>query len=123
MASITLRPLISALRIRADRSVDQEVQHASERLAHVALEALSGDHSSEARALRRELTAQINQSAHEELAHQPTSHDVLRARIVTAQRQALVELRDANEIGDDAFHQLEERLDWAELNAQAMNEA
>jgi len=123
LQGLTLRPLISALHIRADRSVDQEVQHASERLAHVALEALSGDQSSEARALRRELTAQINQSAHEELAHQPTTHDVLRARIVTAQRQALVELRDANEIGDDAFHQLEERLDWAELNAQAMNEA
>jgi CPA1 family monovalent cation:H+ antiporter len=42
---------------------------------------------------------------------------------VTAQRQALVDLRDANEIGDDAFHQLEQRLDWAELNAQAMDEA
>jgi CPA1 family monovalent cation:H+ antiporter len=123
LQGLTLRPLISALHIKADRSVDQEVHHASERLAHVALEALSGDHSSEARALRRELTAQINQSAHEELAHQPSTHDVLRARIVTAQRQALVDLRDANEIGDDAFHQLEQRLDWAELNAQAMDEA
>ena len=42
LQGLTLRPLISALHIKADRSVDQEVHHASERLAHVALEALSG---------------------------------------------------------------------------------
>jgi len=120
---LTLRPLISALRIAADHSVDQEVHHASERLARAALEALSGDHSSEARALRREFTAEITRAEREDLAHQRSAHEVLRARIVTAQRQALVQLRDADEIGDDAFHQLEERLDWAELNAQALDES
>jgi CPA1 family monovalent cation:H+ antiporter len=94
-----------------------------ERLARVALDTLHGDHSSEARALRRELTAEIDRSAHEDLAHQQSTHEILRARIVAAQRQALVQMRDAEEIGDDAFHQVEERLDWAELNAQAIEEA
>ena len=123
LQGLTLRPLINALHIAPDHSVDLEVHRTIERLARVALEVLAGDHSSEARALRRELTAQIDRSSHEELAHRQSTHEILRARIVTAQRQVLVEMRDANEIGDDAFHQLEERLDWAELNAQAMDEA
>jgi hypothetical protein len=42
----------------------------------------------------------------------------LRARIVAAQRQALVRMRATAEIGDDAFHRLEERLDWAEINVR-----
>ena len=37
----------------------------------------------------------------------------LRARIVAAQRQALLEMRSKDEIGDDAFHQIEAQLDVA----------
>ena len=40
----------------------------------------------------------------------------LRARIFAAQRLALVRMRDTALIGDDAFHRIEERLDWAEVN-------
>ncbi|HKW02046.1 MAG TPA: sodium:proton antiporter [Vicinamibacterales bacterium] len=123
LQGLTLRPLIALLRIAPDHSIDQEVHRTMERLARVALDALQGDHSSEARALRRELTAEIDRSAREDLAHQPSTHEILRARIVAAQRLALVQMRDAEEIGDDAFHQVEERLDWAELNAQAIEEA
>jgi monovalent cation/hydrogen antiporter len=36
---------------------------------------------------------------------------------VAAERRRLVELRDDGTIGDDAFHRIEEDLDWAELNA------
>jgi CPA1 family monovalent cation:H+ antiporter len=122
LQGLTLRPLIAMLHISRDHSVDHEVQRASERLAHVALEVLDGDSSSEALALRRELTAEINRAEHEDLAHQQSTHEILRARIVAAQRQALVHLRDGDEIGDDAFHLLEERLDWAELNAQVIDE-
>jgi monovalent cation/hydrogen antiporter len=123
LQGLTLRPLIGLLRISPDRSIDQEVHRTMERLARVALDVLHGDHSSEARALRRELTAEIDRSAREDLAHQQSTHEILRARIVAAQRLALVQMRDAEEIGDDAFHQVEERLDWAELNAQAIEEA
>jgi NhaP-type Na+/H+ or K+/H+ antiporter len=42
----------------------------------------------------------------------------LRARIVTAQRLALVRMRETGEIGDDAFHRVEERLDYAEVNVR-----
>jgi len=42
----------------------------------------------------------------------------LRARIVEAQRRALVKLRDTAEIGDDAFHNIEEYLDRLEINVR-----
>lgn len=34
-------------------------------------------------------------------------------------RRALSDLRARGVIGDDAFHQVEEELDWAEVNSQA----
>jgi CPA1 family monovalent cation:H+ antiporter len=40
----------------------------------------------------------------------------LRARIVAEQRHALVAMRDRAEIGDDAFHRVEEHLDRLEMN-------
>jgi monovalent cation/hydrogen antiporter len=41
-------------------------------------------------------------------------------KAVAAQHRLLVELRDDGTIGDDAFHRVEEDLDWAELNAEAI---
>jgi hypothetical protein len=41
-------------------------------------------------------------------------------RAVAAERRRLVELRNEGTIGDDAFHRVEEDLDWAELNAEAL---
>ena len=37
---------------------------------------------------------------------------------IAAARRAILRLRESEEIGDDAFHRLEEELDWAELSAQ-----
>jgi CPA1 family monovalent cation:H+ antiporter len=42
----------------------------------------------------------------------------LRARILAAQREALVDMRNDAEIGDDAFHLVEERLDRAEVSVE-----
>jgi DNA-directed RNA polymerase specialized sigma24 family protein len=38
-------------------------------------------------------------------------------RIVAAQREALLDMRSRDEIGDDAFHQVEAQLEVAEVNA------
>ena len=42
----------------------------------------------------------------------------LRARVVAAQRDALVRLRNTAEIGDDAFRLIEEKLDRYEVNVR-----
>jgi CPA1 family monovalent cation:H+ antiporter len=41
---------------------------------------------------------------------------------IRAQRQALEALRHSGKIEDDAYHQLEEEMDWAELNAIPAND-
>jgi CPA1 family monovalent cation:H+ antiporter len=43
----------------------------------------------------------------------------LQRRAVRAQRQALVNLRSQNVIGDDAFHAAEEEVDLLELTADS----
>ena len=37
-----------------------------------------------------------------------------------AERRTLSDLRTHGEIGDEAFHRVEEELDWAELNTEGM---
>jgi CPA1 family monovalent cation:H+ antiporter len=44
--------------------------------------------------------------------------DPLRRRAIGAARRAILTLRQSEDIGDDAFHRLEEELDRAELSAQ-----
>jgi len=45
--------------------------------------------------------------------------DPLRRRAIGAARRAVFKLRADDVIGDDAFHRIEEELDWAELGAHA----
>ena len=46
-----------------------------------------------------------------------SDHDRLRLRAIAARRRALLRLREDGEIGDEAYHRLEEEVDWAELDA------
>ena len=116
----TLRPLILSLHLKDDREVDHEVRKTHERMARVALSVLDGDQSQESQELRREFLSMLDdrENAMDALR---SRHDRLRSRIIAEQRRILVEMRTNAEIGDDAFHQVEERLDWAELNAQGVD--
>jgi CPA1 family monovalent cation:H+ antiporter len=49
-------------------------------------------------------------------------HDTHR-RALTAARQAVLAMRASEAIGDDAFHQVEEELDWIEMSGGAEEEA
>ena len=42
----------------------------------------------------------------------------VRERAEAAARRALLALRESEDIGDDAFHRLEEEFDFAELSAR-----
>jgi Na+/H+ antiporter len=116
---ITLRPLILAMKLRADDLVESEVRHAHARLIEVAHQVLDGDGSTAAQVLRDEFSPVSSEAVADGAPE--TEREVrnrLRARIVAAQRQALVRMRSTAEIGDDAFHRVEERLDWAEVNVR-----
>jgi len=115
LQGMTLRPLILALKLTDDGTVEREVRRAQDVLALVALEILEEDDSELARTLHDEF---VTTEVAELDAPHVTGREArnrLRERIITSQRRALVVLRDTAEIGDDAFHRLEEHLDRLEV--------
>src|SRR5262245_193939 len=114
----TLRPLLLKLNLRDDDPVGHEVARARMAAYEAALAAISSDTSPVAKALRVELQAALLQSnggATE--AGADFESDRLRLRIAAAARRAVLAMRDSGEIGDTAFHRLEEEIDRLELSA------
>jgi CPA1 family monovalent cation:H+ antiporter len=118
---LTLRPLILALRLKNEDPVAVEVARARGTAYRAALAEIDGDPSEEAEILRLEYRALLMRAEDDPDGGISTGElpaDPLRRRAISAARQAILKLRRSEEIGDDAFHQLEEELDRAELSAQ-----
>jgi Na+/H+ antiporter len=118
---LTLRPLILALQLKDDDPVATEVARARAAAYRAALDEVDGDASDEAEILRLEYRAILLRTKGDPdggIASGELPADPLRRRAIAAARRCLLELRASEEIGDDAFHQLEEELDRAELSAQ-----
>ena len=115
---LTLRPLLSRLALPQDESVEEEVALARAETAGAALEALGADadQAGEARhLLKREYQARLNACARPGSgAADPTGLGALRRRALATERARLAALRREERIGDDAFHRVEEELDWME---------
>jgi monovalent cation/hydrogen antiporter len=116
---LTLRPLVRLLRLRADDSVDAELQRAMTLMHEAALAAIEGDSSAEAEALRLEYPEALERlrSQPERALSRPLAMPFagLRQRAVAAARATISRLRVDGEIGDDAYHVAEEYLDRIEL--------
>jgi monovalent cation/hydrogen antiporter len=122
LQGLTLRPLILALQLKDDNLVGSEVARARGAAYRAALDEIDGDDSLEAELLRKEyrevlMQAEGNPEGSVTVTELPA--DPLRRRALAAARRAILALRQSEDIGDDAFHQLEEELDRAELSAQA----
>jgi monovalent cation/hydrogen antiporter len=84
-----------------------------------ALDEIDGDPSEAAEILRLEYRALLLRAEEDGgIGNGELPADPLRRRAIHAARQSILKLRESEEIGDDAFHQLEEELDWAELSAR-----
>ena len=117
---VTLRPLILALRLKEDDFVANEVARARGAAYRAALAEIGGDPSEEAELLRLEYRGVLLQAEGDPdggITSGELPADPLRRRAILAARRAILELRQSEAIGDDAFHQLEEELDRAELGA------
>jgi len=116
---LTLRPLMHWLGLEQDDAVEREVRLAREETARAAAAAMDGhgDHSELVRLLRQTYESRLAGNPGMETA---ASAGELLLRAVAAERRRLMELRNEGTIGDDAFHRVEEDLDWAELNAEAL---
>jgi monovalent cation/hydrogen antiporter len=121
---MTLSPLMRLLRLTDDGSVEREVRLARTETLRAALDAVDGaDRGGEmVRFLRRKYEARL-QRAEADGADEPLpdgagwdEYGTALDRAQRAQRRTLSQLRAQGVIGDDAFHLLEEELDWAEVN-------
>ena len=117
LQGLTLKPLLRLLRLRDDDPVGREVEFARERALRSALKSLDDDRSAAADAVRKEFEAHLGRAAEPEERHgrAARTHEEIHRRAVDAARCAILEMRDRYEIGDDAFHRLEETLDRIEI--------
>jgi CPA1 family monovalent cation:H+ antiporter len=121
LQGLTLRPLMMALNFADDRVVEEEVRRARTEITGAALNILDRQEPSEATAvIRREYQARLRNDGNDREAGESTMPGLamIQSRTIAAERRALDQLRNRGEIGDDAFHQIEEELDWAEVHAQ-----
>jgi CPA1 family monovalent cation:H+ antiporter len=113
--------LILALRLKDDSPVTSEVARARGIAYRAALDEIDGDPSEAAELLRIEYRALLMQAEGNPdggVSATELPADPLRRRAIGAARRAILTLRQSQDIGDDAFHQIEEELDRAELSAQ-----
>src|SRR6266404_1659564 len=113
----TLRPLLDRLGFEADGGVGREISRGRLGIMQAALDILAGERSPAAVAVREGYVAAREVAASPDEPQGATEHDRLRLRAITAQRLTLHRLREEGAIGDEAFHRLEEEVDWAELDA------
>ncbi len=114
---LTLKPLLRALNLHDDDPVGHEVAAARERALHAGLASLGNENSPRAEAVRREFAAHLTSASADGHGHDAATnvHGQFHRRALAAARRAVVDMRATGEIGDDAFHEIEEELDWLEM--------
>ena len=110
---LTLGPLLRAVHLHDDDPVGREVIAARERALGAGLATCAQDESAEADLVRQELTARLAQEQPADALR--SAHSEVHRRAIQAARQAMLDMRANDEIGDDAFHRIEEELDWLEM--------
>src|SRR6201996_6759456 len=121
LQGLTLRPLILALDLKDDNPVAREIARGRAAGYRAALEEIDGDPSEAAEILRLEYRALLERAEGDPdggVADGELPADPLRRRAIAAARHSIIGLRQSEDIGDDAFHMLEEELDRAELGAR-----
>lgn len=114
---LTLKPLLRALRLHDDDPVGREVGEGRERAYLAGLASLEQEHSPEGDYLRQKFTSLLARR------HGPDGESgaaiarqrALYRQALHAAREAIYAMRAADEIGDDAFHSVEQELDWLEM--------
>ena len=117
LQGMTLKPLLRILNFDPDKTVDNEVAQARVAIMQAALDVLSRKTSAAAAVVREQYEAQRVIAENPDDAQAATEYDRLRLYAINRQRDTLEELRRNGTIGDEAYHRLEEEIDWAELAA------
>jgi NhaP-type Na+/H+ or K+/H+ antiporter len=113
---LTLRPLLVALHLPKDTTVEMEIGLARTAALKAALAELDGDKTPAAQRLKLELQGDLAQAARGRDPHD-SPDNMLRRHVLPASRRAIDELRRTRQIGDDAFRLVEAELDRLELSS------
>jgi monovalent cation/hydrogen antiporter len=128
LQGMTVRPLMRMLALHDDGSVEREVRLARAETARAALDTVDQAESDQemVQLLRRKYQDRIRR-AERGRQESPTSDagresdfTGVQRRAQEAERRILFDLRAQGVIGDDAFHRVEEELDWAEMHREGM---
>ncbi|TJV02302.1 MAG: sodium:proton antiporter, partial [Mesorhizobium sp.] len=117
LQGMSLKPLLRWLNFEEDTTIDREVAQARVAIMEAALDVLSRKTSAAADVVREQYEAQRKIAENPEDAQAATEYDRLRLYAIKRQRDRLEELRRDGTIGDEAYHRLEEEIDWSELAA------
>jgi CPA1 family monovalent cation:H+ antiporter len=125
LQGLTLKPLLLALNLRDDDPVGHEIDIARERALQAALAIFEHDTSAVAEAVRLEFIAHLGSSnADSERGEtRRSAHTDIHREALAAARQTVLQMRDSDAIGEDAFHQLEEEFDWIEMSTDTRTES
>ena len=117
LQGLTLGPLLRALDLQDADPVGRELAAARERALHAGLARIEADRSPIAEAVRQEFAVHLAsaESDPETGDGGRSAHGELHRAAMHAARQAVLAMRSSDEIGDDAFHRIEEELDWLEM--------
>jgi CPA1 family monovalent cation:H+ antiporter len=115
LQGLTLKPLLRLLDLHDDDPIGREVAAARDRALQAALATFADDGSPRADALREEFTARLTPIDGDGSNRRRSGHADQHRAALQAARQALLAMRERDEIGDDAFHRIEEELDWHEM--------
>jgi len=116
---LTLRPLIRRLDLHDDDPVGREVDAARDCALEAALDTFKNDQSQAAEAVRQEFASHLKRGSGDPAAADdpgPT-HSEIHRKALEAARRVVFDMRARDDIGDDAFHRLEEEFDWLEMGA------
>jgi len=121
---LTLKPLLRVLDLHDEDPVGRELAAARECALGAGLASFAGDGSPVAELVRQEFTARLASEGAEADAGNATSsaHSEAYRGAAQAARQAVLAMRASHEIGDDAFHRIEEELDWLEVAGGRRND-
>jgi monovalent cation/hydrogen antiporter len=117
LQGLTLKALLRKLDLHDGDPVAAEVRTARERVLAAALAQLPAGSSPAMDLMRKDMKMRLGGTAGAARTGTPGSghEDAYRAALRSA-RGTLLALRDAGDIGDDAFHTLENDLDWLEAS-------
>jgi NhaP-type Na+/H+ or K+/H+ antiporter len=121
---LTIRPLIALLKLGTDKHRFAQIRQAQMSMLCAGLKTLEHDDDAFAQAVHKEYSYTYKASLlDDEPLRFQTPYDAARLVALNAQRAKLHVLRRLNRVDDDAYHILEEKLDWAELSVRPIDDS